>query len=83
MDPRTGLMERLKTLSEDDPLWVGLLWLLQANVESETQSLCAPVIGDEQAHRGRGRISALLDLREQLVSAWDEAHQPEAPPGKP
>lgn len=71
---KAQLLTRLKTIQPTDPLWVGLLWLVDANIEVESGALCQPQLGDEGAHRARGRLSALRDFREQLGEAMLQAH---------
>lgn len=70
------LLERLKVIEPTDPLWVGLLALVEANADNDSDSLCAPRMGDEGAHYARGRLSALKDLRQQLKEVMEEAHAP-------
>lgn len=76
---RAGLIERLKTIQRDDPLVVGLEWFLRDMERIEIESLCGPRIGDEEAHRGRGRIGALRDVRDQIEQLWQEAHKRDEP----
>lgn len=76
--PRHDL-ERLKArvglLPQDDPLWPMLAALLQANLHAETESLARPNIGDEEAHRSRGRVGMCLDLQAQLAQVWEASHR--------
>ena len=69
------LQNRVAGLAADDPLWPRLLALVKNNVERETDTLCAPAIGDGEAHRARGRVGMLLDLEAQLNQVWQETHQ--------
>lgn len=70
------LVLRLQTITDPkDPLWAGLQELMQSNIEIETENVCAPGISDAEAHRGRGRLGMLLDLREQLNDLIAEAHK--------
>lgn len=66
---RAALIERLKTVNERDPLWNGLLWLIDENRKNDQAALCVPIIGDEAAHRARGRLSAWVDLYSQMEEA--------------
>jgi hypothetical protein len=71
-------LERLKAriglLAADDPLWPMLLAWLEANIKTETHALAPPGIGDEEAHRSRGRVGMLLDLEAQLNQLWRDSH---------
>lgn len=69
------LLRRLQVLPPDDPLWDALLWLCRSNLDNEVDSICAPGMSDSDAHRSRGRISALRDLEEQLKEARQAAIQ--------
>lgn len=75
MSPKDGLIERMRTLQADDPLLVGLRWLVTEMRQDDINGLCIPVLGDEQAHRARGRISAWEDLLRQLQQAYDESRK--------
>lgn len=74
---------RLALLDPQDALWTGIRQLLAANVTLEQQALCAPGLGSEEAHRGRGRLGMLLDLQQQLDDAVQvarrEAQRPSGP----
>ena len=74
MDPLQQFQARLQTITPTDPLWMGLLWYLDACRDIEQRSLCQPAIGDEEAHRGRGRLGMLIDLRDQLDDIMIKAH---------
>lgn len=59
--------QRVAALPHDDPLWPGLLALLDQFILSETQAGSTPGLTSEEAHRFRGRIGMLLDLREEFA----------------
>ena len=74
-------VERLKArvgmLAQDDPLWPMLTALIRRNLATETEAVSRPGIGDEEAHRARGRVGMLLDIEGQLVDLWEKSHQAE------
>lgn len=72
---RALLIERLKVSGEGDRLLECIHWLIEANRDSEMESLAIPIMGDEAAHRSRGRLSAFLDLADQLEKAKEEAQR--------
>ena len=74
MDPIEQFKARLQTIMPTDPLWAGLMWYLDELHKIEQRSLCQPAIGDEEAHRGRGRLGMLIDLRDQLDDLMVKAH---------
>jgi hypothetical protein len=71
---------RLALLDPQDALWVGVRRLLADNAAIETEALCRPNLGDEEAHRQRGRLSMLLDLQQQLDDAVAMARKEGASP---
>lgn len=71
---------RLALLDPQDALWIGIRRLLADNVAIETEALCRPNLGNEEAHRQRGRLSMLLDLQQQLDEAVKLAGQDGASP---
>jgi hypothetical protein len=78
-------LERLKArvgaLAADDPLWPMLLGLVRRNVETEMEALARPGIGDEEAHRARGRVGMMLDFEGQMRGVWEETHPPSSDSG--
>ncbi len=56
----------LQALPPGAPLWTQLLALLDAYVLSESVGLASPGLDDAEAHRFRGRIGMLLDLKAEL-----------------
>lgn len=78
-EKREQFLLRMRTITAEDPLWAMFGWLLDANVSDEQTALCQPNIGDEAAHRQRGRLSMLLDLQAQLSGAQAEANKPGDP----
>lgn len=68
------LEARVGLLPKDDPLWPMLLALVQRNLAQETEAVAAPAIGDEEAHRARGRVGMCLDLEHQLREIWENSH---------
>jgi hypothetical protein len=72
-------LERLKArvgaLAQDDPLWPMLIGLVRKNLQTETEAVSAPGIGDEEAHRARGRVGMLLDIETQLKEVWAASHR--------
>lgn len=70
---------RLALLEPQDALWCGIRKLLDDNAAIESAALCGPNIGDEEAHRLRGRLSMLLDLQQQLSEAVELARQETSP----
>jgi len=73
---RLEFLKRLASVREADPLWEMFIWVIESNKEAEMEILGAPNIGDEGAHRQRGRLSMLLDLQEQLEVALEESRRP-------
>lgn len=71
------LLGRVSLLAKDDPLWPMLRALLRSNLLIETEAVARPNIGDEEAHRARGRVGMLLDLEAQLEKLWNDSHPPE------
>jgi hypothetical protein len=71
---------RLALLDPQDALWKGIQSLLADNVAIETEAVCRAHLGDEEAHRQRGRLSMLLDLQQQLDEAVKLAGQDGASP---
>lgn len=69
---------RLRGMAGDDVLVAQLLALHDANIRLATASLALPGMDDAEAHRWRGRIGAMLDLRNELQDLWNETH-PVAP----
>jgi hypothetical protein len=69
------LKARVGLLAADDPLWPMLRALLRANLQSEVEAISRPAIGDEEAHRSRGRVGMILDLQIQLDQVWEDAHK--------
>jgi hypothetical protein len=69
------LQARAGLLAQDDPLWPMLGALVQANVQIETELLCRADIGDEEAHRARGRVGMLLEMEAQLNTVWADSHR--------
>jgi hypothetical protein len=76
----TEFKRRLALLDPQDALWNGVKQLLTENAAIETEALCRAGIGDEEAHRLRGRLSMLLDLQGQLDDAVKLARQEAASP---
>lgn len=74
MDPIEQFKARLQTITPADPLWAGLMYYLDELHKTEERSLCLPAIGDGEAHRGRGRLGMLIDLRDQLDDLMVKAH---------
>ena len=72
----TRLKARLEALPPDDPLWPQLLELLDAYLLTEAGMSVTPGLDDGEAHRFRGRVGMLLDLRADLQRVWVEAHSP-------
>lgn len=83
LTPKDGLIERMRTLQPEDPLLVGIRWLIGEMRQDDIDGLCIPVIGDEQAHRARGRISAYEDLQRALQQAFDESRKEPERPDRP
>jgi hypothetical protein len=71
------LEARVGLLPGDDPLWPMLKALLRANLEIETEAVAKAGIGDEEAHRARGRVGMLLDMEEQIKQVWENSHKAE------
>jgi hypothetical protein len=71
------LEARVGVLPLNDPLWPMLIALVNANVRSETEAVARPNIGDEEAHRARGRVGMLLDVETQLSELWEKSHRRE------
>jgi len=69
------LQARVGLLAADDPLWPMLTALVRQNLAVETEAVARPGIGDEEAHRARGRVGMLLDFEAQLVQVWEDAHK--------
>lgn len=65
---------RLAGMAEDDPLWPLLLGLLEAEKNLAVEGCVLPGLADEESHRMRGRVGALLDFRESLEKVWNETH---------
>ena len=68
------LKARVGLLAQDDKLWPMLLALVRSNLATETEAVARPDIGDEEAHRARGRVGMLLDLDAQLKQVWEISH---------
>lgn len=75
-EKRKHFLQRLAGVREADPLWEMMLWVIGRNIDAELEVMGAPSLGDEGAHRQRGRLSMLLDLREQLEDSLEEARRP-------
>ena len=71
------LTARVGMLAKDDPLWPMLTALMRQNLATETEAVARPGIGDEEAHRARGRVGMLLDIEAQLQDLWEKSHQAE------
>ncbi len=69
------LHARVSVLAADDALWPMLAALLRSNLKIETEAVARAGIGDEEAHRARGRVGMLLDLEAQLQQVWDDSHK--------
>ena len=68
------LLARVGVLASDDPLWPMLTALVRRNLETETEAVARAGIGDEEAHRARGRVGMLLDIEQQLNQIWRDSH---------
>jgi hypothetical protein len=66
---------RLAGFPEGDPFWNGLLALLDQYVISELAASVTPGLSSDEAHRFRGRLGMLLDLRHDLVQAMQAARE--------
>lgn len=73
---------RLRGMAGDDVLVAQLLSLHDANIRLATASLALPGMDDAEAHRWRGRIGAMLDLRNELQDLWNETHPAAAAKGE-
>lgn len=71
------LEARVGLLAQDDPLWPMLIALVQQNLALETAAVARAAIGDEEAHRARGRVGMCLDLEQQLREVWERSHTAE------
>lgn len=60
------LKEQLAVTRPEDPLLAGFLGLIDANVRAELPPSTVPGLPNEEAHRFRGRIGMLLDLKADL-----------------
>lgn len=69
------LQNRVACLAADDPLWPMLVALLRRNMQTDLEALAPAGIGDEEAHRGRGRIGMILDLEAQFNQLWQDTHR--------
>ena len=69
------LQNRVACLAADDPLWPMLVALLRRNMQTDLEALAPAGIGDEEAHRGRGRIGMILDLEAQFNQLWADTHR--------
>lgn len=78
MDARLkGFVEALARVTDrNDPMWQGLIALIDVNIEIEQSALCGAHMADSEAHRGRGRLGMLLDLKEQFDDLLRQAHEP-------
>lgn len=65
--------------SDTLPVWRGVLALIDESAIIEQDAICAPNLSDAEAHRGRGRLGALRDLRQQLNDLYLETHQKPLP----
>ncbi len=68
-----ALKRRLAVMPAEDDLWPRLLALLDAYVVSETKPLAGAGLDDAEAHRLRGRVGMLLDLKGDLENVRREA----------
>lgn len=68
------LQARVGMLATDDPLWPMLKALVRRNIETETEAVAREGIGNEEAHRGRGRVGMLLEIETQLQKVWEDSH---------
>lgn len=71
--------EQLAVTQPTDPLWAGVLGLLDANLRVELNPVATPGLSSEEAHRFRGRIGMLLDLKAEMEKLHREARA--EPPG--
>ena len=60
------LKERLALLAIDDPLWPLLLELVDQFIVVELAASVSVALDDSEAHRFRGRIGMLIDMRRDL-----------------
>ena len=67
-----ALRERLATTSPTDPLWRGVLELIEANIRTELEPLTAPGLDPDSISRQRGRVSMLVDLKAELERLYAE-----------
>jgi hypothetical protein len=81
-EPIRPLFNRMVASPEDD-LWPSLNALLQLNLNTEVQAIVPERIGDEEAHRARGRIGMLLELSAQLNDLMQRATAPPMAPEPP
>lgn len=72
------LKRRVAQLAGDDPLWADLIALIDCNISTETRVSVSAAMGNEEAHRFRGRIGMLLDLRQQLADLPAQARAEQA-----
>lgn len=65
---------RLRGLAGDDALNTQMEAWLTANVWTETGAAVSAGLDDSEAHRLRGRVGMVLDLREEWRRQWDITH---------
>jgi hypothetical protein len=70
------LKERLALLASDDPLVPLLQDLVKEFAAVEVETGCRPQIGDEEAHRFRGRLGMCVEFHEELGRLWNESRKP-------
>jgi hypothetical protein len=70
------LKERVALLGPEDPLFPLLGDLLNEFAIVEVEAGCKAQIGDEEAHRCRGRLGMCVELQQELEKLWRESRKP-------
>jgi hypothetical protein len=68
-----ALRERLAFTPPQDPLWAGVIGLIDANIRAEMEPALSAGLSTEEAHRFRGRLGMLLDLKRELLRLAETA----------
>lgn len=67
------LKERLVITPVQDPLWAGVIGVIDANIREVMGDLTPASLTTEEADRLRGRLGMLLDLKRELTVLHESA----------